>query len=143
MFYKDGCISSCQTDRKKNTSELTWHHIVDQLNISGLTRELAQRCTLVSQQSSEWRLNLDPKWSYLKTSQSIKKITQALQKIDAKAKIEINVSTSDAKTPHDQKAASLQQALSKTRANMLKDPILVKILKQYKLSAEQVEVTLE
>ncbi len=79
----------------------------------------------------------------MKTNQSIEKISKALKAIDPNARIDIKVSASTAATPHDQKVATHEKALLETKDQLLKDSTLNKILNQFKISPENIEVSLQ
>jgi hypothetical protein len=57
--------------------------------------------------------------------------------------IDIKVSSSTAATPHDQKVATHEKALLETKGQLLKDPTLNKILNQFRIAPESIEVSLQ
>ncbi|GFO72031.1 DNA polymerase III subunit gamma/tau [Bathymodiolus japonicus methanotrophic gill symbiont] len=62
------------------STSLPWHDMVDAMNLTGLTRELANNCILESVDAQQCCLILDPKQAQIRSSRSEDKLQAALQK---------------------------------------------------------------
>ena len=63
---------------------LPWHDMVIQMNVQGLTRELANNCIFDSVDEQECRLILDPRQAQIRSPRSEEKLQAAVQKYYAR-----------------------------------------------------------
>lgn len=79
---------------------LPWHDMVIQMNVQGLTRELANNCIFDSVDEQECRLILDPRQAQIRGSRSEEKLQAAVQKYYARPlKLVIKTETVASDTP--------------------------------------------
>jgi len=57
-----------------------WSSIVSQLELSGITRQLANHCVLLGRRGAVVRLSLDPRNQVVRTPQQVEKLAQALSR---------------------------------------------------------------
>jgi DNA polymerase-3 subunit gamma/tau len=94
-----------------------WSELVGQLDIGGVTRQLAANCSLLSHADGVLRLALDPRSAALRTRAQEDKLAQALARhLGTAVRVEIDVREPPADTPArvDERAAAESRAEART-----------------------------
>jgi len=102
-----------------------WSAMVAQMNLQGITRQLAAHCVLLGRQGNKVRLSLDPEGAHFRTSMMEDKLRQALSTYygEPVALEFIEASNGEAlNTPARQSRAAAEDRLQNARASIENDP---------------------
>ena len=93
-----------EQDKRSQTARVTqtgdWASIVDALNITGMVRELAANCVLVTHDANKVELLLDAAHEHLRSKNCEKRLEQGLQGyFSTPVKLEISVGEISMETP--------------------------------------------
>jgi len=100
-----------------------WSAILSQLDISGLTRQLAINCVLLGRRGSVVRLGLDPRNHMMKTQGPVDRLTQALSKFYGESvRLEFEVPAAGLETPAQAEQRAVVQEFDSARQTLEADP---------------------
>ena len=96
---------------------------MNQADVQGLPRQLANHCILLGHQPGLVRLALDPSVKFVRTASQEEKLAQALSRYYGETvRLEISTATGAIDTPARAEAAANQQELESARQSMETDP---------------------
>jgi DNA polymerase-3 subunit gamma/tau len=124
-----GAASSAPT-AAADAGASSWVELVGQLDIGGVTRQLAANCSLIAHADGVMRLALDPRSAALRTRAQEDKLAQALARhLGTAVRVEIEVREPPADTPAraDERAAAESRAQARAT---LEDDAAVAALRQ-------------
>jgi DNA polymerase-3 subunit gamma/tau len=101
-----------------------WNAIVAQMNLQGITRQLAAHCAFLGKQGNRVRLSLDPEGAHFRTSMLEDRLKQALGTYYGESiALEITVGGGEAlNTPARLSKAAADDRLQNARASIENDP---------------------
>ena len=109
-----------------STAEVTpgsWNSILAQLEIVGLTRQLANNCVLIGRKGGVVRLGLDPRNNMMRVQGAVDKLTQALSKYFGEAvRLEFEASVAGAETPAQAEQRAVVEEFDSARQSLESDP---------------------
>ena len=101
----------------------SWLEILNQAEVQGLPRQLANHCILIGHQPGLVRLAIDPSVKFVRTSSQEEKLAQALSRYYGETvRLDISTATGEIETPARAEAAANQQELESARQSMETDP---------------------
>jgi len=101
-----------------------WPTIIEQLGLSGLSRQLAANCALAGRQGAVVRLLLDPRHTAIRTTANQEKLLAALSRYSGEAlRLQIDLAEGEAPaTPARQRDRISDERLANARAALETDP---------------------
>ena len=101
----------------------SWHAILAQMEIGGLTRQLANNCVLIGRKGNVVRLGLDPRNNMMRGQGAVDKLTQALSKYFGEAvRIEFEAPIAGAETPAQAEQRAVVEEFDSARQSLESDP---------------------
>jgi DNA polymerase-3 subunit gamma/tau len=101
----------------------SWASILEQLELSGIARQLASHCALIGRNGAVVRLALDPKHKLLRTPSSEEKLVQALSKYYGETvRLELGTAAAGEETPAQAGLKASQLELETARRAFDADP---------------------
>jgi DNA polymerase-3 subunit gamma/tau len=101
----------------------SWGAILAQLEVAGLTRQLAINCVLLGRRGNVVRLGLDPRNQMMRTQGPVDKLTQALSKYFGEAvRIEFEAPSAGLETPAQAEQRAVVEELDSARQSLETDP---------------------
>jgi DNA polymerase III subunit gamma/tau len=101
----------------------SWNAILAQLDVAGLTRQLANNCVLIGRQGNVLRLGLDPRNNMMRAASAVDKLTQALSKhFGAAMRLEFEAPVSGGETPAQAEQRAVVEELDNARQSLESDP---------------------
>jgi DNA polymerase-3 subunit gamma/tau len=105
------------------SGDATWVQILNQAEVQGLPRQLANHCVLLGHQPGLVRLAIDPSVKFVRTASQEEKLAQALSRYYGETvRLEISTATGEIETPARAEAAANQQELESARRSIETDP---------------------
>jgi DNA polymerase-3 subunit gamma/tau len=96
---------------------------LNQAEVQGLPRQLANHCVLLGHQPGLVRLAIDPSVKFVRTASQEEKLAQALSRYYGETvRLEISTATGEIETPARAEAAANQQELESARRSIETDP---------------------
>ena len=103
--------------------DATWLDILNQAEVQGLPRQLANHCILLGHEPGLVRLGVDPSVKFVRTSSQEEKLAQALSRYYGETvRLEISTASGEFETPARAEARASQQELESARQSMETDP---------------------
>ena len=103
--------------------DATWLDILNQAEVQGLPRQLANHCILLGHEPGLVRLGVDPSVKFVRTSSQEEKLAQALSRYYGETvRLEISSASGEFETPARAEARVSQQELESARQSMETDP---------------------
>jgi DNA polymerase-3 subunit gamma/tau len=100
-----------------------WLDLVQQLDLTGLTRQLAGHCALLAHEGLLLRLSLDPRQHLLRTRAQEEKLTQALSRhFGTPLRVEIELAAAAGDTLNQAQQREASAVLDEARAAIDSDP---------------------
>jgi DNA polymerase-3 subunit gamma/tau len=101
----------------------SWNAILAQLEIVGLTRQLANNCVLIGRKGNVVRLGLDPRNNMMRVQGAVDKLTQALSKYFGDSiRIEFEAPIVGAETPAQAEQRAVVEEFDSARQSLESDP---------------------
>ena len=101
----------------------SWNAILAQLEIAGLTRQLANNCVLIGRQANVVRLGLDPRNNMMRVQGAVDKLTQALSKYFGEAvRLEFEAPVVGVETPAQAEQRAVVEEFDSARQALETDP---------------------
>jgi DNA polymerase-3 subunit gamma/tau len=101
----------------------SWNAILAQLEIAGLTRQLANNCVLIGRNGNVVRLGLDPRNNMMRVQGAVDKLTQALSKyFGDPVRIEFEAPIVGAETPAQAEQRTVVEEFDSARQSLESDP---------------------
>ena len=102
-----------------------WHHVIEQLKLGGIARQLANNCTYESWCDGTLKLLLDPAHQGMCTDRSEQNFQQALESYcGSKVKLEIRVEQPQTETPAQRQVRAQADRQSQAEQSMANDPMV-------------------
>ncbi len=109
-----------------------WGQLIDGIRLGGISRQLADNCTLESFSDNHLVLLLSEQHQALKTELSERRLQEALQqKHGSNLSLEIRVGQQQAETPAQQVARAQNERLEDARRQMAEDPLVQAVQKHF------------
>ena len=100
-----------------------WLTILNQIDLQGAPRQLANHCALLGHQPGLVRLAIDPSVKFVRTTSQEEKLAQALSRYYGETvRLEISTATGEIDTPARAEVRASQQELESARQSMETDP---------------------
>jgi DNA polymerase-3 subunit gamma/tau len=101
----------------------SWNTILTQLDVSGLSRQLANNCVLISRKGALVRLGLDPRNNMMRVPGAVDKLTQALSKYFGETvRLEFEAPIAGIETPAQAEKRAVVEELDSARQALESDP---------------------
>jgi DNA polymerase-3 subunit gamma/tau len=111
---------------------VSWSSVAQQLELTGLARQLASHCAFVSRQGVLLRFALDPRHQAIRSRAQEEKLVLALSRYFGEAvRIEIEVATPPAPTPASAQARRSDEQLGAARAGLESDPTVLALKERF------------
>ena len=109
-----------------------WPGVVAQLSLTGLARQLAVNCALVSVQGTVLRLALDPKQRAIHSAAPVERMTAALSSLFGTAvRLDIEVTAPPAETPAAAQSKADGQRLASATSKLVNEPVVKALGEQF------------
>jgi DNA polymerase III subunit gamma/tau len=103
--------------------DASWLEILNQAEVQGLPRQLANHCILLGHQPGLVRLAIDPSVKFVRTASQEEKLAQALSRYYGETvRLEISTASGEFETPARAETRANQQELESARQSMETDP---------------------
>ena len=100
-----------------------WLTVLNQIDLQGAPRQLANHCALLGHQPGLVRLAIDPSVKFVRTTSQEEKLAQALSRYYGETvRLEISTATGEIDTPARAEVRASQQELESARQSMETDP---------------------
>jgi DNA polymerase-3 subunit gamma/tau len=100
-----------------------WPSILTQLEVSGLSRQLANNCVLIGRKGNIVRLGLDPRNNMMRVPGAVDKLTQALSKYFGETvRLEFEAPIAGAETPAQAEQRAVVEEFDSARQALESDP---------------------
>ena len=104
---------------KKWSEELVWSDLIEELNLSGLAKMLANNCALLGRKENTIYLSLDEKSSSYKNLEREQLLSKSLSDLfDEDLTIKVEISKADKETPSQEKIRQKDEQLEAARNNL-------------------------
>ena len=104
-------------------ADATWIEILNQADVQGAPRQLANHCVWVAHQPGLVRLAIDPSVKFVRTSAQEEKLAQALSRYYGETvRLEISTASGEIETPARAESRANQQELESARQSIETDP---------------------
>ncbi|MEJ0039418.1 MAG: DNA polymerase III subunit gamma/tau [Gammaproteobacteria bacterium] len=101
----------------------SWNSVLAQLDVSGLSRQLANNCVLIGRKGGLVRLGLDPRNNMMRVPGAVDKLTQALAKYFGETvRVEFEAPIAGAETPAQAEQRAVVAELDNARQSLETDP---------------------
>ena len=101
----------------------SWNAILGQLEIAGLTRQLANNCVLIGRNGSVVRLGLDPRNNMMRVQGAVDRLTQALSKYFGETvRLEFEAPLAGVETPAQAEQRAVVEEFDSARQSLETDP---------------------
>ena len=101
----------------------SWGAILTQLDVAGLSRQLANNCVLIARKGNLVRLGLEPRNNMMRVPGAVDKLTQALSKYFGETvRIEFEAPVAGAETPAQVEQRAVVEELDNARQSLESDP---------------------
>ncbi|NND91452.1 MAG: hypothetical protein HKN42_11355 [Granulosicoccus sp.] len=108
-----------------------WHQIVSELDVSGMPKQLASNCELVSAVSGHITLRLESVSEHLNTPRFRDRLESALsQWLDAPAQLEILLENAELNTPARIDEQKRSDEMAAARASIGRDPVVRQLIER-------------
>jgi DNA polymerase III subunit gamma/tau len=105
------------------SGDASWLIILNQIDLQGAPRQLANHCALLGHQPGLVRLAIDPSVKFVRTTSQEEKLAQALSRYYGETvRLEISTATGEIDTPARAEVRASQQELESARQSMETDP---------------------
>jgi len=102
-----------------------WHHVIEQLKLGGIARQLANNCTYESWGDGVLQLQLDPAHQGMRTTRSEQNLQQALEHYSGtEVQLKISVEQPQAETPAQRQVRAQADRQSQAEQSMADDPMV-------------------
>jgi len=102
-----------------------WHHVVEQLGLGGIARQLANNCIYDGWQDGTLKLHLDPAHQGMCTTRSEQNLQQALESYSGtKVQLKISVEQPQAETPAQRQVRAQADRQQQAEQSMSDDPMV-------------------
>jgi DNA polymerase-3 subunit gamma/tau len=104
---------------KKWSEDLVWSDLIEELNLSGLAKMLANNCALLGRKENTIYLSLDEKSSSYKNLEREQLLSKSLSDFfDEDLTIKVEISKADKETPSQEKIRQKDEQLEAARNNL-------------------------
>ncbi len=109
----------------KASNPADWHWIVSELDLGGISRQLASNCVYESWDGALLVLRLDPAHRHLKVGSSEQRLRKALEEyLECEVRLQIQVEQPASETPSQRQARGRADQERKAEANVAADPVV-------------------
>jgi DNA polymerase III subunit gamma/tau len=118
-----GTTSASASAVAPGSGDASWLTILNQIDLQGAPRQLANHCALLGHQPGLVRLAIDPSVKFVRTTSQEEKLAQALSRYYGETvRLEISTATGEIDTPARAEVRASQQELESARQSMETDP---------------------
>jgi len=120
----------------------SWTELISQMSLTPMLKNIAENCVIKTRNETSWTLLLAPSHKHLLSPQASEKLQKQIQNITSQPiKLNIEIGSSDAKTPATQKADSKNKKDQEAREKISQDPVLNSLLNELNVSEKDLEVS--
>ena len=121
-----------EAPEKQNPIATSWHDIVGALEVSGMTKVLAQNCALIEKTNTHIKLSIDTKHASLMNDRQKKQLHSALEDyLSVKINFSIDVSNIEQDTPAITQQRDSDEKAQQTKNSLVNDPQVQSILQDF------------